>query len=137
MGTPDYMAPEQLGNPRRADPRSDIYSLGCTFYYLLTGRVPFPGGSIADKLNAHQHQAPPRISEYRYDVGPATQAIIDRMMAKTPEDRFQRAQEVVDILSEGSASNVSSRSDSVQAARQPLQQVLRAIATKVFGRGGR
>jgi hypothetical protein len=59
------------------------------------------------------------------------------MMAKKPEDRFQTAQQVVDRLSEGSGSNVSSRSASVQAPRQPLQQVLRSFVAKVFGRGAR
>jgi serine/threonine protein kinase len=131
MGTPDYMAPEQLGNPRRADPRSDIYSLGCTFYYLLTGRVPFPGGTIADKLLAHQHQAAPRIAEYRSDVRPATQAIVDCMMAKNPEDRFQTAQQLAEKLT----AIVISRPPTVRSARQSFRQVLRTMAAKVFRKG--
>jgi serine/threonine protein kinase len=95
MGTPDYIAPEQVADPRLADIRADIYSLGCTFYHLLTGRVPFSGGSVVDKLMAHQEQAPRPVTEHRQDVPREVVGILERMLAKRPEDRYQTPGEVV------------------------------------------
>ena len=98
IGTPDYIAPEQITNSRSADIRSDIYSLGGTFYFLLTGVPPFPGGSIVDKLVAH-HQRPPRdVRDLRPDVSPEVAAIVQRMLAKDPRDRFQTPAEVAQSL---------------------------------------
>src|SRR5205807_5080134 len=54
MGTPDYLSPEQADEPHTVDIRSDLYSLGCTFYFLLTGQVPFPGGTLFNKLHRHR-----------------------------------------------------------------------------------
>src|SRR5206468_3158276 len=65
LGTPDYMAPEQAKNSRVVDGRADLYSLGCTFYYLLTGQVPFPGGSSVEKLLKHQLEQPRPVEELR------------------------------------------------------------------------
>jgi serine/threonine-protein kinase len=86
---PDYIAPEQITNSRAADIRSDIYSLGGTFYFLLTGVPPFPGGSIVDKLVRH-HQSPPApTSAIATDLPSEVAAIVQRMLAKDPRDRFQ------------------------------------------------
>jgi len=95
MGTPDYIAPEQVSDPRQADIRADIYSLGCTFYHLLTGRTPFGGSSVLDKLVAHQEQVPRPVTEVRGDVPPEVVRILDRMLAKRPEDRYQTPAELV------------------------------------------
>jgi serine/threonine protein kinase len=89
LGTIDYLSPEQAVNPQAAGIRSDIYSLGCTLYYLLTGQVPFPDGSVAEKLRQHQEAEPASITTFRKDVPPDFIALLKRMLAKRPEDRFR------------------------------------------------
>jgi eukaryotic-like serine/threonine-protein kinase len=89
IGTADYLSPEQARNADNADIRSDIYSLGCTFYYLLTGRPPFPGGSLMQKLIQHQRAEPAPVESLNPEVPPALAALVRRMMAKNPEERFQ------------------------------------------------
>lgn len=89
IGTADYIAPEQARDPRLVDIRADIYSLGCTFYYLLTGQPPFPGTSLMQKLMQHQQAEPPRIQTLRPDVPEELSAIIQKMLVKNPEGRFQ------------------------------------------------
>jgi uncharacterized protein (TIGR03067 family) len=98
MGTPDYMAPEQARDARSADIRSDIYSLGCTLYTLLTGKVPFPGGSALDKVTAHSERKPQPIGEARQDVPPTLVRVLDKMIAKDPADRYQTPAEVAAAL---------------------------------------
>jgi eukaryotic-like serine/threonine-protein kinase len=89
VGTADYLSPEQARNANAVDIRSDIYSLGCTFYYLLTGQAPFPDGSLMQKILAHQQAEPRPIGDFRTDVPAGVTAIVERMMAKQPEERFQ------------------------------------------------
>src|SRR3954454_773369 len=89
VGTVDYMAPEQARDSRATSDRSDIYSLGCTFYYLLTGSPPFAGGDVAEKLRAHATEAPPDVRSIRPAVPEALAKLIQKMMAKKPENRFQ------------------------------------------------
>jgi WD40 repeat protein/serine/threonine protein kinase len=98
MGTPDYIAPEQAMDSRSADIRADLYSLGCTFYFLLTGRVPFPGGTVMEKLFRHQTETPPPVRALRPDMPPLFAAVVDRLMAKRPADRFQTPAELVVAL---------------------------------------
>ncbi len=89
MGTPDYMAPEQVVDSHTVDIRADLYSLGCTLYYLLSGRVPFPGKTLGEKLVKQQmHEAEP-IQRLRPDVLAPVAAVVRRLMAKKPEDRYQ------------------------------------------------
>jgi serine/threonine protein kinase len=88
VGTVDYMAPEQARDSRAASVRSDIYSLGCTFYYLLAGQPPFAGGDLPEKLRKHAHESPPDIRELRPDVPEALALLIQRMMAKKPDRRY-------------------------------------------------
>jgi hypothetical protein len=92
MGTADYMAPEQAISSRHADIRSDLYSLGCTLYLMLTGQPPFPGGLALDKLMRHQLEEPAAVEKLRPDVSPEVRAVLRRLMAKKPEDRFQTPQ---------------------------------------------
>jgi serine/threonine protein kinase len=92
IGTPNYMAPEQAGDFHTADIRADIYSLGCTFYFLLTGQPPFPGGTLAQKIVKHMQAEPPALA--RPDAPPALALVLRKMMAKRPEDRYQTPGEV-------------------------------------------
>lgn len=95
LGTPDFMAPEQARDARTADIRSDIYSLGCTLYFLLTGGVPHPrAGSTIDKVLAHLQNEPAPLAKFRSDASDELQAVLNRMIAKRPEDRFQTPDEV-------------------------------------------
>lgn len=89
IGTADYIAPEQARDPRLVDIRADIYSLGCTFYYLLTGQPPFPGTSLMQKLLQHQEEEPAAIQTLRPEVPEELAAIVRKMLAKQPEQRFQ------------------------------------------------
>jgi serine/threonine protein kinase len=88
LGTVDYMAPEQADDAHGVDIRGDIYSLGCTLYYLLTGRPPFPSGSLIQKVMAHAEKAPVPLAELRRDLPPGLTDVIRKMMAKAPEGRF-------------------------------------------------
>lgn len=94
LGTADYLAPEQALDPRSVDTRADVYSLGCTFYFLLTGLPPFHGGSDMQKLLWHQHAEPIPIEELRPEVPQGVRGILRRMMAKRPEARYQTPAEV-------------------------------------------
>src|SRR3954464_2666280 len=94
LGTADYLAPEQALNSHEADSRSDIYSLGCTLYFLLTGSAPFPEGSISERLLKHQTARPDSIFKTRPDAPPSLVEICESMMAKKPSERPQTAGEV-------------------------------------------
>ena len=98
LGTADYMAPEQARNSHDVDARADIYSLGHTFYFLLVGHPPFPQGTAAERLHAHQKKLPAPIKDQRPDVPSRLVAIIDRMTAKRPGLRYQTATEVAAVL---------------------------------------
>jgi serine/threonine-protein kinase len=89
IGTADYVSPEQAGDPTVVDTRGDIYSLGCTFYYLLTGEAPFANLPLMQKLLAHNETPPPNVRELRPDVPPEVEHILMKMLAKTPLERFQ------------------------------------------------
>jgi serine/threonine protein kinase len=98
MGTPDYMSPEQGWNTANVDIRSDIYSLGCTFFRLLTGRVPFPGDNPLQVLMARCSKDAPPASTLRPDLPEAINSIVRRMTLRDPAARFQTPQEVADAL---------------------------------------
>src|SRR5262249_2766567 len=98
MGTPDYMAPEQATDPHTADIRADIYSLGCTPYHLLAGAVPYPEGTVVDKLLAHVERSPKPLTELRADVPLELTWVLARMLAKDPAQRYQTPAEVAQAL---------------------------------------
>jgi eukaryotic-like serine/threonine-protein kinase len=103
IGTPDYIAPEQARDAHAVDIRADLYSLGCTFHFLLTAQVPFPGRYNTEKLIKHQLEPPPPLSRFRADVPPAVAEIVGRLLAKRPEDRFQTPAELALALAGGVA----------------------------------
>jgi hypothetical protein len=153
IGTVDYMAPEQASNPKNADHRSDIYSLGCTLFYLLTGRPPFSGETLIERLIAHREQPVPRLSAIRPDVPAKVDLVLDRMLAKSPTDRFASLGELIGEL-EAFRSGSPERAAVPQAAvsnnaaprdRRILIAALTAVAAGAlglvftgihFGRGG-
>jgi len=98
MGTPDYLSPEQAQESHTVDIRADLYSLGCTFYYLLTGKVPFPGGTLIDKLFKHRLEEPRPVEQLRPGLPPGVAAVVRKLMAKKPGDRYQTPAEVVVAL---------------------------------------
>jgi serine/threonine protein kinase len=125
QGTPDYMAPEQALDFHSADSRSDIYSLGCTFFYLLSGRPPFPGTTLAEKLLKHQ-QAEPPLEALASVLPPALQKIVRKMLAKQPTDRYQAPGDVVAALLPFCPGVVLSTSDTLDMAAQDTQASLSA-----------
>ena len=95
MGTVDYMAPEQAVSTKHADARADIYSLGCSLYYLLTARPTYEGDSLMARLIAHREAPIPALGT---GIPAPVRAVFERMVAKRPEDRFQTMTEVVSAL---------------------------------------
>jgi serine/threonine-protein kinase len=98
VGTFDYVAPEQARHSHAADIRSDIYSLGCTFYHMIGGQVPFPGSSLSEKLLAHQAIEPTSLSELAPGLGPGLAEIVRRMMRKSPDERYATPMQVAQAL---------------------------------------
>src|SRR5205085_1110185 len=98
LGTADYLAPEQAIDSHEVDTRADIYSLGATFYYLLSGKTPFGEGTVAQKLLWHQSRQPKPIRELRAEVPPALEAVLSKMMAKDPANRYKVPAEVTEAL---------------------------------------
>jgi serine/threonine-protein kinase len=98
MGTPDYLSPEQARNLHKTDIRSDLYSVGCTFYFLLTGQVLFPGGATLDKLIRHGTEKAPSVRDLRPEVPAEVAAILDKLLAKHPGERYQTPAELAAAL---------------------------------------
>src|SRR5581483_10013506 len=98
IGTPDYLAPEQAMNSRSADIRADLYSLGGTLCFLLTGQPPFKGGELTELLLKHQMEQPATLAQRGVKAPEPVQAILDRLLAKRPDDRFQTPAELVEAI---------------------------------------
>ncbi|TWT34623.1 protein kinase domain-containing protein [Blastopirellula retiformator] len=128
MGTPDYMSPEQAKDPRSADIRSDIYSLGCTFFFLLFGKPPFDEATAIEKLSSHllvEPTIPESLPSHIADV-------LRRMLAKSPEQRYQTPSQLLQALDQLSAAPIPSKP--IRAARVPkplVQSVLAGILALV------
>lgn len=98
LGTFDYISPEQARDPRSADVRSDIYSLGCTLFFMLTGRPPFAEGTVLQKLLQHNSDEPPDPRDFVPDLPEPIVVILRRMLAKEPRRRYQTPTELIDDL---------------------------------------
>ena len=98
LGTADYVAPEQTLDSHKVDVRADIYSLGATFYFLLAGHPPFPDGTIAQKLISHQTRTPTPIRQLRPEVPAEVAAVLEKMLTKSKEDRYQTPEEVYSAM---------------------------------------
>ena len=102
VGTPEYMSPEQgQGDP--VDARSDIYSLGVVLYELLAGTLPFRAETTWGLIYKHVHEAPPSLQTLNHSVSPALRSVVEKTLAKRPEDRFQTARELADALGRAQA----------------------------------
>jgi serine/threonine-protein kinase len=148
MGTPDFMAPEQALNPHACDIRSDVYSLGCTFYYLLSGQVPFPGGSITEKVIRHQKEEPEPVEQVRHcnltsalgrtgtspldptrvDLPVSVACLVRRLMAKSPAERVQTPGELAELLEE--IQNDAGQVGMMGSAVRRIKGVQQALAAK-------
>jgi serine/threonine-protein kinase len=130
VGTPDYIAPEQARNAHSADIRADLYSLGCTLYFILSGRVPFPGGSsLMEKLMKHQTEDPVPLRSVRPDIPEPVAAIVHKLMQRRPEDRYQKPEEVAAALEPFAFAAGGDTSATVDAAGMKSQPVLDLTAT--------
>ncbi|GIW80574.1 MAG: hypothetical protein KatS3mg105_2381 [Gemmatales bacterium] len=98
MGTPDFIAPEQAINSSKADIRADLYSLGCSFYFLLTGKVPFPGGTLMEKILRHRSDPPVPAEQIRPDIPKPVLDVLYKLLAKNPDERYQTPAEVAEAL---------------------------------------
>ena len=98
LGTVDYMPPEQALDSTSCDHRADIYSLGCTLHFLLTGKPMYPGATIVETLLKHRDAPIPWLRTARFEVSPELEAVFQKMVAKAPDDRFQSMAEVAKAL---------------------------------------
>ncbi|MBL8795201.1 MAG: protein kinase [Planctomycetia bacterium] len=154
VGTPDYMSPEQARDSHTVDIRADIYSLGCTLYYLLAGAVPYPGGTGMEKVFKHQLEEPEPIERLRKDIPRALAAIVRKMMAKAADDRYQTPAEVARVLEPFAPTSAAAFQESLKpapasgrqldAARAASETPAQGVATRKDlaaeqrrGRGGR
>jgi len=130
LGTADYLSPEQALNSHSADSRADIYSLGCTLYFLLTGHPPYAEGSISERLMKHQVEKAPSVRKDRPDVPPTLLHICEKMMLKQPDDRYQTAGDVALRLSEW----LADRGQEVGESSKDLDNSSGGVGSGVFRR---
>jgi serine/threonine protein kinase len=125
LGTADYLAPEQAHDSHTADKRSDIYSLGCTLFFLLVGKGPFSGGPVADRIRRHIHDPAPNLLDLRPEVPPAIVEVVYRMMEKHPDARYQSAGEVAELLSAWLNEAPRAATPATAARPRPSREALR------------
>ena len=128
VGTVDYIAPEQADDPRSADHRADIYSLGCTLYFLLAGYPPFHGTTVLKRLIAHQERPAPSLLDARDEIPNALETVYQRMVAKRPADRPASMAEVVTLLEA-----CRSSADEAKTARVALRGYAQRMVKRADG----
>ncbi len=126
VGTVDYMSPEQAFDPRLADARSDTYSLGCTFHYMLTGKAPYGGQSFMERLLGHRERPIPSLRSIRGDVPEAVDELFGRMLSKSPESRPQTMEDLLEEIRE-------SRRRAPRARKTPRSEPEAAIDWRADG----
>ncbi len=145
MGTADFLAPEQALDAKHADARSDVYSLGCTFYYILCGEAPFQGGTLSERLVRHLFEEPVALAVRRPDLPESLTSLVHRMLAKNPDERIQTCADVCSQLRQWLLDNAdrawlrahpallggrgSTPSETRDAARTKSAPVLSTLAT--------
>jgi WD40 repeat protein len=129
IGTADYMPPEQARDSHQVDARADLYSLGCTLYFLLAGKPPFSGESKIDKIVSHQLDEAPRMERVRPDVPVELAAVVRKLLAKHPDDRYQTAVEVIAALEPFVTAEEPSRDEPIPPAPQPEEVPAIPVAT--------
>jgi TolB-like protein len=117
IGTPAYMAPEQVLAERDVDGRADIYALGCVLFEMITGAPPFHGGSAHAVMSRHAKDAVPSIRSVRPSVPAELERTVTRALAKTPADRFRSAAEFSDALERGSSAEIPPVASTIPARR--------------------
>jgi eukaryotic-like serine/threonine-protein kinase len=117
LGTPHFIAPEQIRDSRTADARSDIYGLGCTFYYILAGEGPFQGSNPLELLEKHANQPPPSIRSLRRDVSAEVDRLILAMLAKDPRQRPQTSADMMQALARINTASASASAPHAQPKR--------------------
>lgn len=133
MGTLDYMAPEQIVDPRNTDIRSDLYALGCTLFHLLTGRPPFPEGSAYQKIQQHLSHPLPEIGLLAPDVPSPFVLIINRLTAKDPSERFQNPSQLMDALRNLEKELLAGGSDPTASGLEIPEDFRRAVENAAAG----
>ncbi len=143
LGTADYLSPEQAINSHNVDSRADIYSLGCTMYYLLTAHPPFPTGTLPQRLLAHQTKKPDSIYKDRPDAPRDLVALVEKMMSKSQDGRQQTAGEVTQDMADWLTSRGQDYQFSVDAGESSggdsgrLTAAAQAAGRMATGRGAR
>lgn len=135
LGTFDYLAPEQAIDPRLADARSDIYSLGCTLYHLLTGKPPVPEGSAALKLTHHQTIKPTDPRNFVPSLSAGLVRLVEKMLAKKPVDRYQDFAQLKDAFEKLASAEGFELVSGTVAKRQSRKSIIPQIAAAAAGIG--
>jgi serine/threonine protein kinase len=138
VGTVDYLAPEQARDSAAADIRSDIYSLGCTLYHMLTGNPPFSEGGLGERILKHLQEEPPDVRQLNPLVSGEMWTLLRRMLAKKPEDRFQTPAELLKALkemppqaSDGVPIRLPKASEGLEPSHSPSDKPVSGLATVV------
>ncbi len=111
VGTADYLSPEHITSPNHLQPGSDIYSLGCTLYYAVTGKVPFPGGTSRDKARRHCEETPLNPRRFNLELSDDFVDVIAAMMEKNPHKRIQSATDVIKRLAPWAKESIATAAD--------------------------
>ncbi|MEO8701241.1 MAG: serine/threonine-protein kinase [Kofleriaceae bacterium] len=120
IGTPNYMSPEQCEGVRELDARSDLYSLGCVLYAMLTGAPPFSSTGVGALIAMHLYEPVPPLRTKCPSAAPELEALVNRLLAKAPEDRYADARAVVDALSDPALVELASTQDAAATAALPV-----------------